>query len=506
MTEWRSMHKIARLSILLVLALGCSTVSSGESDPKGVGDKVTESASQIEARGINAMQAREWSRAADIWGVLIQQRPNSFVGHYNLAAALSRLGDLDGSQESLTRAIALGFADKSQLQRDPDLSKLRETEYFRKIMTQWDATIQTRRNIDLARMNELVKHKNMEHRTLEDLRLEVVSAHDPVSTDQAVEELELITNWTMREVFKGLDSTLGAGGGEDTPWVMVGLPERRGFAKWALETFGASVRGSISSVGGAYEHQQRRLVAQDLGATLRHEYVHVLHWRDMSRIGQEHAPWIQEGLASVVEDFDVVGGRLVPVASWRTNMVKRLQRVRKLPSIETIARMDLKTFTNRKPLARYAQARTILMWLHDQRKLSDFYAEYTKSYSMDPSGLLALERVLGIEIDEINKRYRVWVADLDEVAETGSDLDATLGISVENGTGDGVVITELTPEARRRSGLRLGSVITGINGRPARDLHELIRQLGRYKAGDTVQVRWRRGTIHGENAVELVGR
>ncbi len=507
MTEWRSMLKITWLMTLIVLVMGGSFALGGAPESKTTTQsKSSESASQIEARGVNAMQSREWSKAADIWRVLIQQRPQSFVGHYNLAAALSRMGELDEAEDSLARAIALGFSNKTHLQRDPDLKNLRTTSYFSKVMDQWGATIQTRRNIDLARMNELVKHKIMEHRTLDDLRLEIVSAHDPVSTDQAVEELELITAWTMSEVFTTLDSTLGAGGGEDAAWVMVGLPERRGFAKWALETFGSSVRGSISSVGGAYEHQQRRLVAQDLGATLRHEYVHVLHWRDMSRMGQEHAPWIQEGLASLVEDFDVVGGRLVPVPSWRTNMVKRLQRVRKLPSIETIAQMDLKTFTNRRPLARYAQARTILMWLHEQRKLGQFYSEYTKSYTNDPTGLLALERVVGAEMDEINKRYRVWVADLEEVAETGSDLEATLGISVENGTGDGVVITKLTSEARRRSGLRLGSIITGINGRPTRDLHELIRLLGRYKAGDTVQVRWRRGTIHGENPVELIGR
>lgn len=500
MTEWRSMQKIVLISMLAILTLGSSQSVGWAPDPR----PSNESASQIESRGVQAMRAKQWEKAADIWRLLIDQRPKSFVGHYNLAAAQSQLGELKDAEQSLKRAVALGFTDRRQLLRDPDLDRLRDTDYFTKLMTQWDATIQTRRNIDLARMNELVKYKQMEHRTLDDFRLEIVSAHDPISTDQAVEELHLITDWILREVMLGLEATDGAGGSEDSAWVMVGLPERRGFAKWALETFGPSVRGSISSVGGAYEHQQRRLVAQDLGATLRHEYVHVLHWRDMSRMGQEHAPWIQEGLASVVEDFDVVGGRLVPVPSWRTNMVKRLHRVRKLPAIETIAQMDLPTFTNRRPLARYAQSRTILMWLLEQRKLAEFYQEYCKTYSKDPTGLFALQQTLGLEMDEINKRYQSWISDLEEVAETGSDLDATLGISVENGTGDGVVITELTPEARRRSGLRLGSIITGINKRATRDLHELIRVLGDYEAGDTVQVRWRRGTIHGENSVELV--
>jgi len=478
----------------------------------GVGDAVIgwvddgESASEIEARGVEAMRRGDWDGARGAFEALVELKPRSYVGHYNLASVLCRVGDLDSAGESLDRAIALGFVDRRQLLRDGDLRTLRETAYFRELMAQWDATIQTRRGIDLAQMNALVRAKKMEHRTIDGLRLEVVSAHDPVSTDQAVAELELITEWAEGAVFDGLGRSIGMGGGSDSAWVMVGLPDTRGFTKWAVGVFGPGARSGISSIGGAYEHQQRRLVAQDLGATLRHEFVHVLHWRDMSRLGQNHAAWIQEGLASVVEDFDVVGGRLVPVASWRTNMVKRLQRARKLPRIADLAGMDLETFTGRRPLARYAQARTVLMWLMERGELGAFYRGYIDSYDEDPSGMLALTQVTGLEGEEMDRVYREWVADLEEVAETGSDLEATLGISIRSGDGDGVLITELSGEARRRTGLRMGSVITGINGRATRDLHELIRVLGSYGVGDVVTVQWRRGTLHGENSAELIGR
>ncbi|MFK7760179.1 MAG: hypothetical protein AB8C13_09545 [Phycisphaerales bacterium] len=469
-------------------------------------DQAQESASVIEARGIALMQRADWEGARDAFAALVELKPKSYVGHYNLASALSRLDLLDESQASMKRAIALGFLDRAQLLRDGDLVGLRTTEYFTQLMTQWDATVQTRRSIDLARMNQLARAKKMQHRTIEELRLEIVSAHDPVSTDQAVAELELITEWAREHVFGSLDQSRGMGGGTDSPWIMVGLPDRRGFGKWVIETFGPGVQGNISSVGGAYEHQQRRLVAQDLGATLRHEYVHVLHWRDMSRIGQNHAAWIQEGLASVVEDYEIKRGKLVPVPSWRTNMVKRLLRARKLPKITELASMDLATFTRRRPLARYAHARTILMWLHARNQLGAFYKRYTESFDMDPTGIQALENATGMQIGEAEEAYRSWMEGIEQVPETGSDLDATLGLAVENGTGDGVVIRELSTEARRRTGLRMGSVITAIEGRPTRDLHELIRVLGSYGAGEVVTVHWRRGTLHNQSEVELIKR
>ncbi len=490
--------------LLIVGVLGGGLHAAVGDDPKIA--LARETALQMEMRGVRAMHAGDWSRAQRVFEELIERKPNSYVGHYNHAAALSRQGKLDASSQSLSRAIVIGFTDRRQLIGDPDLGNLRKTEFFDELMRSWGEIVESRHEADLARMDTLVRSRKMEHRTLNNLRLEIVSAHDPVSTDQAVAELELITRWAQREVFGGLGRSIGMGGGEDSAWVMVGLPEKQGFARWAIETFGPGVRNGISSVGGAYEHQQRRLVAQDLGATLRHEFVHVLHWRDMSRLGQNHAPWIQEGLASVVEDYDVIGDRLVPMPSWRTNMVKRLVKIRKLPKISELASMDLATFTNRKPLARYAQARTVLMWLLDRGEMGAFYLRYMETYDEDPTGMVAVLGVTGLEEDTLDSVYQDWVRGLPEVAETGDDLDATLGISIENGTGDGVVVKALTVEARRRTGLHLGMVITAIEGRATRDMHELIRVLGDYRAGDTVDVHWRRGTIHGKNAVVLLGR
>ena len=458
--------------------------------------------SELESTGIAAMEEKDYERAESIFRELIELRPDSFVGHYNLSAALSMQGDAPGSINALSTAVTIGFSDLGQIRRDPDLDALRKTSFYTELVNGWPSILDARRSSDLSSIKLLIS-KGVEFRTDEKLKIELVSAHDQIATDEAFAEIELIADWVNQSLFPELKKPDAL---HDSPWVMVALPDRAGFAKWAIKVFGPSVRGSVNSVGGAYEHQNRRLVAQDLGATLRHEFVHVQHWRDMNRLGQAHAPWIQEGLASIVEDYDMQGGKLVPVASWRTNIVKRMSDVHRMPTIEELATTEMNSFTSKRPLAKYAQARSIMLYLLEQGKLGSFYQTYTANFSVDPTGIKALEDTLGIEINEIDKDFKQWIDALKSVPETGSDLSATLGIEIENGTGDGVVVKALPGDARSRTGLRLGSVITSINGRPTRDLLELIRVLGEYAPGQSVTLHHRRGTIHSTSDVKLLSR
>lgn len=457
--------------------------------------------SQLEAKGVMAMRSGEYEQAEGVFRDLIELRPDSYVGHYNLAAAHSMQGEVPEAIAAMSNAIALGFTDKPQLFRDSHVEALRADPWFDELMNQWDALIDARREADITLIEGLFR-KKIESRTDETLRFELRSGHDPVATDEAMEELQMIADWAHRELFTELpEHDLS-----DSPWIMIGLPDRTGFARWAITVFGPEVRGSLSSVGGAYEHQQRRLVAQDLGATLRHEFVHVLHWRDMSRLGQVHAPWIQEGLASLIEDYDKRGGNPEPVPSWRTNIVQRLLKANRLPSIEDLSRVDMNSFTAKRPLAQYAQARAAMLWLLDTNKLDEFYQHYCAHYHQDPTGYRSILAATGQEPPELEKSYRAWVRALPPVPETGADLNATLGIEIENGSGDGVVVKALPGGARRRTGLKLGSVITHINGRPTRDLFELIRVLGDYGPGQRVTLHHRRGTVHTTSEATLIAR
>jgi S1-C subfamily serine protease len=62
--------------------------------------------------------------------------------------------------------------------------------------------------------------------------------------------------------------------------------------------------------------------------------------------------------------------------------------------------------------------------------------------------------------------------------------------------------------ARARDGqgrsLVKGDVITAINGRPTREMAELVRVLSQFSPGEAVEVSYRRGSRHGEVSVTLV--
>ncbi len=459
-------------------------------------------ASDLERAGLAALAEGRFDDAEAYLVAQADASPQSFEPWYNLAAVACARADADLAVTRLQRAIILGFTDFRTLSNDPDIACVRSSDFYSQSVARWQEVLGARRAADLAVARGLVP-SNREERTVEPLKLEIVSSHDPVGTDQSRDEIEMIAAWANTTLFPQL---LNPSAILNDPWVSIVLPDRAEFARWAVAVFGPGARGGLSSIGGAYDHNRRRLVAQDLGATLRHELFHVLHWRDMSRLGQQHAPWIQEGLASLVEDYDIEGGRLVPVPSWRTNIVKRLNDSGRLTPIDRLAATPMDRFVMSRPLAQYAQSRAVMLFLLDRGKLSEFYSEYTRSFDEDPTGLAALRRTLGMEQGELEDAYRDWLDSLPMVAETGSDLPATLGIEIENGTGDGVRVTGLPPGSRERTGLRIGSFITAINGRPTRDLSELIRVLSDYLPGESVTLSHRRGRVHSTSQVELLPR
>lgn len=461
-------------------------------------------ATELTAVVMQAFAERDFARAKRVLAEQIELVPTNFVPHYNLACAHAATGDLDAAEASLSTAIQHGFDDVHQMRRDGYLTPLRDRALYQDLLDAWPRILEARRAVILARDEQLVPRR-AERRTNDALRLEIVSAHDPTATDLAAGELEALGVWLHEHVFPEIATEPWH---SHHPWVDVVLPNPKSFADWEMVTFGADSRRGFSAIGGAYDHDRKRLVSRDLGATLRHEFVHVLHWREMGRLGQRHALWTQEGLASLLEDYDVSpAGQIVPVPSWRTNMTKRLADIGRLPTLETLAGTQMERFSATKPLANYAHARTVFLYLLDRDALAPFFDTYENTYTTDPSGLAALHTVTGFEDQQsLEDDFLAWVRALPTVPETGSDLPATLGVEIEEGTGDGPKVVALPTGSRKRTGLRLGSVITAINARPTRDMHELIRVLGSYAPGDTVTLHHRRGRLHTTSDVQLLPR
>ena len=75
------MNPIKLISLLLMLCIAPVWAALDEPKP-----------SQLEAKGVIAMRSGEYEQAEEVFRELIELRPDSYVGHYNLAAAQRVVG------------------------------------------------------------------------------------------------------------------------------------------------------------------------------------------------------------------------------------------------------------------------------------------------------------------------------------------------------------------------------------------------------------------------------
>lgn len=458
----------------------------------------------LHAESQRAFARGDWAGAEAALRRVLERSPEDFVALYNLACARALQGDAPQAADLLNEAVAAGFADLGQLQSDPHLEGVREQAAYRSLVSEWAARMDAQRDRRIEREREFFNDGAYAVEIDARLRLAYLSAFDAGSLAEARREIDLLSEWAGRHVFEPGDIADAAA----DPWVVVVLPSPRDFQRYLAAEFGAADDPlSGQGIGGNYSHDDKRLVARDLGATLRHEYFHVLHWRANMRRGHVHAPWVQEGLCSLVEDYEMTLGVLTPVPSWRTNIVKRLEQARRLPTLEQLCRMSRDRFVGSRPLATYAHARAVFLYLYQKGRLKEWLRAYDAGFAEDATGLAAFERALAMPAAEVDRDFRVWVRALPMVPEQVRQGSASLGVEVEPGDGDGPRIVGVNRRpGQPRIALRLGDVITAIDGRTTRDMQELVRVLGDYTPGETVEVGYRRGRLHGTAEVTLVPR
>lgn len=487
-------------SMMLVIAAIAAIASAEPSSKVPVREIPIEEAraerTRLERAWLEAFEAKEYALAEAGLRELIPLDAGNFAVWYNLACVLAIQEKRDESVRMLQQSLARGFADRTQLTTDPTLENIRKHEGYAAILEHWDELLARRAEKALEGAKRTFPSPPYSFETDEKLRLLYISAFAPESFDGAKKQMVALTAlWNSAvaptdPALRGLPS--GEGGAGADPMVSVILPRPEDYATWARRHFGERA----DRVGGAYLHDDLQLVAQDLGSTLRHEYWHVLHWRHMTRLGQRHPLWVMEGLCSLVEDVEQgADGMLVPVASWRTNTARRLETSGGLIPWEVLFALSRERFMGSRPLATYAESRSIFLWLYQQGKLREWYTNYVTGFANDPTGSAAFVATFDKPIKDIEKTYRAWLRGLPEVGEALRPGAARLPFELEQGPGDGLVVVRLTKTpAARASGLRVRDVVTSIDGHPVHDLNDLHRLLGEFEPGNTVALTYRRGS------------
>jgi hypothetical protein len=151
------------------------------------------------------------------------------------------------------------------------------------------------------------------------------------------------------------------------------------------------------------------LVVHEAGRSLQHEITHVLHHNHMDAIEQIHPLWIQEGLATLYELFELHpdGGVLFPPNDRDALAIYLLNRDRLIPLAELMTMSD-DDFRDRADL-RYAQVRSIFRFLATQGHLAEWYRAYVNLYDLDSTGAKALEQAFDMRLEQIDRLWRDWI-------------------------------------------------------------------------------------------------
>lgn len=464
--------------ILAALLLGAAPAADAAADARGDSEQTI----------YMAFAQGDFKRAEVLIDRHLERWPGDANMRYNQACALAQLHEIDESAAALRKAVEAGFRDFDHMIGDPDLEPIRQHDVYLAIV---EAHLRTRsRTVGdaLSEWKQRFGDENYRYEVDRDRKVAIAAALDEVSFDEMKAMLRTQEDHLLANLFAL----------PPEEYVLIAVP--------TVEDGDRLFNGS-RNVGGKYEHRQRRIIARDIGGTLRHEFVHALHYGHMERLGlkRPHPLWVQEGLATLYEDYVVENdGSFTFLPNIRHNIAQNLAKRNRLKPWNELFATSAKEFMANAG-QNYPQVRSIFEYIAEQGRLGEWYQTFVTTFDEDPTGMLAFEKVFDKPAGEVEADWRAWLLARPEV-DTRLDLnDAVLGVEVsKSGTNSGVEITRIIRgSAAARTRLRVGDVIVAIDGEPVRTFGELRTVVSRRRAGEEVQVRARRGEHYFDVEFEL---
>jgi hypothetical protein len=239
--------------------------------------------------------------------------------------------------------------------------------------------------------------------------------------------------------------------------------------------------------------------AATVGCNLMHEFTHALHYADQVGRDQYQPVWLMEGIASMYENSEVVAGHVVPRVNHRLIELQQEVKGNKHLPFAKMMKLERRQFTSHQ----YAQANYMCMYLQATGQLPQWYAAYNEGFVADSSGIAATEHIYGKNINEVEKAWVAWLLQLDPPRVFPGPGAAGLGIAGKQ-LPDAVEIAQLAPQgAADKAGLAIGDALIRVAGERTIEQEDLLRVVGRHKAGDSVKIEYRRNGEYREISATL---
>ncbi len=433
-----------------------------------------------------ALDARRFEEAETLIEARIADGDRDPILLYNSACVLAQLGKLAQAEKRLLECVKAGFRDFDTMEADTDLEPIRASRTYEAIMEarerveskpRGDSPAPRQRRAPapdpVARWKEAHGDKyRYDTRGETDDNIAYATCLDEASHARMKTLLADLEKHLIRAYFGKPP--------QDKVLVAVVRPED---AKMYLDR---------PEVRGMYLHSERRLVTRDAGQSLQHEFVHLMHFAQLERIGQRHPIWVQEGLASLYEDYDLhADGSIEFRPNVRFNIARRQVVSKTAEKWPALVKLSPEAFMQNAERL-YPQVRSMFEFFAREGKLEEFYRQLCATWKTDPTGTAAIEKAFGEPIARVEDRWRKWMIDRGAIDDSIGARDASLGITIEDAV-DGVRIKSFVIKAAARSaGLRVGDVVIAIGGIPVRNREEMLLAVARLKVGEAVEVKYKR--------------
>lgn len=251
------------------------------------------------------------------------------------------------------------------------------------------------------------------------------------------------------------------------------------------------------NVQGFYNPANHTLIASGLGFVTTHEFTHALYFGDLEQLDQNHPTWMVEGMAVLFEQTEYRDGVLTPLPNMRFYELRYYLQSGDMIPFPDLMKLDHGDFMDVAGPG-YAESGGIMLYLYDHKLLRQFYDTMKDNYARDKTGKLALEKVTGKKLPALQKDWEAWMLKQAPPAQDTGPKGAFMGVAFETmrtqTTNDGVQIREVNAGGPAdRAGLKAGDVVVGLNDAEVHDHEAIIPLLAAHKAGETVNVRVRRG-------------
>ncbi len=241
---------------------------------------------------------------------------------------------------------------------------------------------------------------------------------------------------------------------------------------------------------GIYSPKNRTLVSISFSSVLVHEFTHALHHNDQVAANQKHPIWIVEGLATLFQSasFNLKKGEWKIPIDTGLNGVQKALKEKKAHSLHKLCSMKPKAFMQDAELC-YRQVRYVMLYLHRQGKLQQFYKTYKAGYASDQTGVKALEETLGKPLKKIETDWKKWVLAQKPPWRPARKHRAHLGVRMKQ-TPAGVKIIGFVrnSSAKRAELLKVGDIIISLAGQTVRTPNALTAAVRSCKPGQIVEI------------------